>query len=264
MAEIRQPALFIPHGGGPCFFMDDPTGMWTEMREFLEALPATLPAPPKAILLVSGHWETEGFAFTASAKPSLIYDYYGFPAHTYDLRFDVPGSPDLARHAASLLTNAGIEASLDAERGLDHGVFIPLKVAWPDADVPIVEMSVERSLDPALHLEAGKALAPLRDEGVLIIGSGMSFHNMRAYRDPAATQPSAQFDDWLSAAVESPGDPREAALAAWEEAPMARYAHPEEEHLIPLMVVAGAAAGPGQRTFHGEVMNTMISGYRFG
>lgn len=263
MADLRQPALFIPHGGGPCFFMDDPQGLWTELRQFLESLPNTLPEPPKAILLVSGHWETDGFAFTGAPQPPLIYDYYGFPPHTYALRYDAPGAPSLAARAAALLKEAGLKATLDAERGFDHGVFVPLKVAWPDADVPIVEMSVDRSLNPALHLAAGQALAPLRDEGVLIVGSGMSFHNMRAYRDPSAMAPSAQFDDWLYQVVEAAPSARERALGEWDTAPMARFAHPREEHLLPLMVAAGASEEPGDRIFNGRVLGTMISGYRF-
>jgi aromatic ring-opening dioxygenase catalytic subunit (LigB family) len=263
MAEVRQPTLFIPHGGGPCFFMDDPNGLWTELRDFLQAIPGTLPAPPKAILLASGHWETEGFAFTASAHPPLIYDYYNFPAHTYELRFDASGAPSLAARAANLLKDASLKASIDPERGFDHGVFIPLKVAWPEADVPVVEMSVDVSLDPELHLATGKALAPLRDEGVLIIGSGMSFHNMQAYRDPGAMNPSKRFDTWLDQATEAAPPTRDYALAEWEKAPMARYAHPREEHLIPLMVAAGASEAPGKRVFNGDVLGTMISGFRF-
>ena len=176
---IRQPTFFIPHGGGPCFFMDDPGGVWTGMEAFLRSLPERLPERPAAILVVSGHWETDGFAFTGAEKPGLIYDYYGFPPHTYQLRFDAPGAPDLAREAASLLEEAGLKARVDAERGLDHGVFVPLKVAFPDADVPVVEMSVDCNLDPALHLAPGRGLAPLRGRGVGIVASGMSFHNMR-------------------------------------------------------------------------------------
>jgi aromatic ring-opening dioxygenase catalytic subunit (LigB family) len=120
-----QPTLFIPHGGGPCFFMDDPKGVWTGMEAFLRSLPARLPATPTAIFVVSGHWETEGFAFTAAGKPDLIYDYYGFPAHTYQLRYPAPGAPDLANVAADLLAGAGVRASVDRERGLDHGVLAP-------------------------------------------------------------------------------------------------------------------------------------------
>jgi aromatic ring-opening dioxygenase catalytic subunit (LigB family) len=259
----RQPALFIPHGGGPCFFLDDPSDTWTNMAAFLRSLPSILSAPPKAILLVSGHWETTGFAFTGNSHPSLIYDYSGFPPETYQLRYAVPGAPEVALRAAQLLHGAGLIAVVDNQRGLDHGVFVPLKVAFPDAEIPVVEMSVERSLDPRLHLAAGRALAPLRDEGVLIIGSGMSFHNMRGYGDPRFTAPSTAFDVWLTGAVTSDARTRAKQLTDWEQAPAARQSHPREEHLIPLMVAAGAAAGSGQQIYSELVMKTAISGFRF-
>ena len=138
---LRQPSLFIPHGGGPCFFMDDPAGRWRGMEQFLRGLPAMLPERPRAMLVVSGHWETAGgFAFTGSAAPSLIYDYHGFPPHTYELTWPVPGAPEIAGQAAALIERAGIGAWIDPARGLDHGVFIPLKVAFPDADIPVIEM----------------------------------------------------------------------------------------------------------------------------
>lgn len=259
----RQPTFFIPHGGGPCFFMDDPQGMWTGMAAFLRSLPALLPEKPAAILLVSGHWETAGFAFTGGARPGLIYDYYGFPPHTYQLRFDAPGDPALADAAVARLQAAGFGAAIDPARGFDHGVFVPLKVAFPDADVPVVEMSLDRSLDPALHLAAGKALAPLRDEGVVIIGSGMSFHNMRAYGHPEATAPSLAFDAWLSESAALDGPQRAEQLVHWREAPAGRFSHPREEHLLPLMVAAGAADGPGEKLFGDIVLNTAISAFRF-
>jgi aromatic ring-opening dioxygenase catalytic subunit (LigB family) len=262
-ARARQPALYIPHGGGPCFFMDDPHGTWTAMAGFLRDIPSALPEKPRAILLISGHWETRGFTFTSSERPPLLYDYYGFPPHTYEIRYDAPGDPALATHAAELLRGAGMAAGLDPVRGYDHGVFVPLKVAFPDADVPIVQMSVEQSFDPALHMAAGGALAPLRDEGVLIVGSGMSFHNMRGYGNPAAVAPSLQFDGWLTAAAEAEPGERARHLAAWEQAPAGRLSHPREEHLIPLMVAAGASDAPGRRIFNGEVMNTVVSGFRF-
>lgn len=259
----RQPSFFIPHGGGPCFFMDDPRGVWTGMERFLRSLAERLPETPTAILVVSGHWETDGFAFTGADKPGLIYDYYGFPEHTYQLRFDAPGAPWLAREAASLLEGAGLSARVDPERGLDHGVFVPLKVAFPGADIPVVEMSVERGLDPALHLAAGRALAPLRDKGVVIVASGMSFHNMRGYGDPRFTAPSQAFDQWLTDAAQSPAETRAAALERWEDAPAGRLSHPEEEHLLPLMVAAGASGEPGERIYAETVMETAISGFRF-
>jgi aromatic ring-opening dioxygenase catalytic subunit (LigB family) len=260
---MRQPSLFIPHGGGPCFFMPDPAGNWTGMEAFLRALPARLPERPKAILVVSGHWETRGFAFTGAVQPPLIYDYGGFPAHTYELRYDAPGDPGLAARAAALLAEAGMTAWVDPARGLDHGVFVPLKVAFPDADIPVVEMSVDRDLDPAQHIAAGRALAALRDEGVLIVASGMSFHNMRGYGDPRFTDPSDQFDAWLTATVEAQPAQRAAALALWADAPAGRLSHPREEHLLPLMVAAGASEAPGSRIYAEHVLKTAISGYSF-
>jgi aromatic ring-opening dioxygenase catalytic subunit (LigB family) len=261
--STRQPTFYVPHGGGPCFFMDDPQGTWTGMAQFLRDLPAQLPEAPKAILIVSGHWETRGFALTADPQPGLVYDYYGFPPHTYALRYDAPGAPALAARAADLLSGAGFEAGLDAKRGLDHGVFVPLKVVYPEADIPVVELSLDRSLDPALHLAAGRALAPLRDEGVLIIGAGMSFHNLRALGDPRATAPAAAFDAWLTQAATLPAAGRDEALAAWSSAPAARICHPREEHLLPLMVAAGAAQGAGQRVYHESVLQVALSAYRF-
>lgn len=235
------------------------------MKSFLRDLNATLPERPRAILVVSSHWETQGFAFTGSRQPPLIYDYYNFPPYTYELRYDVPGDPALADSAAALLRNAGLPAEIDPDRGLDHGVFVPLKVVFPDAETPVVEMSVEHGLDPSRHIAVGRALAPLRKEGVLILGSGMSFHNMRAYCDPASTTPSRKFDDWLSKTASLPASDRTKALENWAEAPQARFAHPpgKEEHLLPMMVAAGAAEGDGKRVFAEEVLATAISGFRF-
>jgi len=260
---MRQPSLYIPHGGGPCFFMDDPRGTWTGMEAFLHALPGLLPERPRAILICSGHWETEGFAFTAAAQPELIFDYHGFPPHTYALTYPAPGDPVLAAKAAGLLAAAGIPASLDVTRGIDHGVFVPLKVAFPDADVPVVEMSTDLRLDPAEHLAAGRALAPLRDEGVLIVGAGMSFHNMRGYGRAASTDPSRQFDAWLAEAATADAPTRSQALMRWADAPAGRFSHPREEHLLPLMVAAGASEAAGERVYSELVMETAISGFRF-
>lgn len=243
--------------------MPDPAGNWTGMETFLRGITATLPGRPKAILVVSGHWETQGFAFTGAARPPMIFDYHGFPPHTYALRYDAPGDPALAARAAELLRARGLEAAVDPVRGFDHGVFVPLKVAFPDADIPVVVMSVDRDLAPALHRAAGAAIASLRDEGVLIIGSGMSFHNMRGYGDARFTEPSAQFDRWLTTAVEAVPDARAAALDAWAEAPAGRLSHPREEHLIPLMVAAGASDAPGTRIYGETVLKTAISGYSF-
>jgi aromatic ring-opening dioxygenase catalytic subunit (LigB family) len=243
--------------------MDDPMGLWGPMVAFLRSLPERLPQQPSAILVISGHWETSGFCFTGAAEPDLIYDYYGFPPHTYELTYPAPGAPALAARAADLLRAAGLEASVDRDRGFDHGVFIPLKVAFPEANIPIVEMSLDQGLDAAMHAKAGQALMALRDENVLIIGSGMSFHNMRAYGNPAFTAPSRQFDDWLAEAMALPSEQRAAQLAQWEHAPAGRISHPREEHLLPAMVVAGAGDGIGLRVFGELVMETAISGFSF-
>jgi len=264
----RLPTYFIPHGGGPCFFMDwDPPDMWDSMEAFLAALPHDLPATPKAILVASGHWEEADFTFGSHPKPPLIYDYYGFPPHTYELTYDAPGAPDLAARAAGLLGDAGVPARLDDARGYDHGVFIPLKVAFPDARIPVVQMSLKAGLDPQAHIRAGQALSPLRDEGVLIVGSGMSYHNLRRYRrhGEGIVEESDLFDRWLGEAVTAPPAERNARLAAWDKAPAARLSHPTEEHLIPLMVAAGAAGeDPGRIVYSDRVLGAMVSGYRFG
>jgi aromatic ring-opening dioxygenase catalytic subunit (LigB family) len=259
----RLPAFYLPHGGGPCFFMEDPQGIWKGMENFLRGLPASLPDRPRAILVVSGHWETAGFATTASPQPPLVYDYYGFPAHTYQLRYDAPGDPALAADVVARLQAAGFTARTDAERGLDHGVFVPLKVVYPQADIPIVELSLDRGLDAALHVRLGHALAPLRDEGVLLVCAGMSFHNLRAFGDPRVLAPSRQFDDWLDAAVALPGDARAALLADWRQAPAAQLAHPRHEHLLPLMVAAGSSPMPGRRIYNEVVLGSVISGFAF-
>jgi len=263
----RQPAIFLPHGGGPCFFMDwtwGPANTWEPTRRFLAGIAAMLPEQPKAILVVSGHWEEPAFTVSASARPELIFDYSGFPEHTYQLTWPAPGSPELAEQVASLLTQAGLPSAINASRGFDHGVFVPLKVAFPEATIPVVTLSLVSSLDPALHLAAGRALAPLRDQGVLIVGSGMSFHNLRAYLRPETVERARAFDAWLTRAVESPAAERDPQLTNWQDAPFAAYAHPREEHLIPLLVTAGAGGdAPGSRIFADEPMGAALSAYRF-
>lgn len=264
-AMSPQPSLYIPHGGGPCFFMDDPANIWAGMAAYLRNIAGTLPEPPSAILIVSAHWETEGFAFSGAAAPDLIFDYNNFPPHTYALRYPAAGAPALAVRCAALLADKAIDARIDNDRGLDHGVFIPLMVAFPEADIPVVAMSIDRSFDPALHMAAGAALAPLRDEGVLVVGSGMSFHNMRAYGDPRAKVPSQAFDRWLADTVSLEAPRRSARLEHWDEAPAGRYAHPHgaEEHLLPLMVAAGASSEPGNQSYSELVLGTAISAFRF-
>ncbi|HTJ29726.1 MAG TPA: class III extradiol ring-cleavage dioxygenase [Acidobacteriaceae bacterium] len=267
-AAKRQPAVFLPHGGGPCFFMDwtwGPADTWERARGFLESFATSLPERPKALLVISGHWEEAAFTVGTAARPELIFDYSDFPEHTYQLTWPAPGKPELAREVERLLQEAGLPTATNARRGYDHGVFVPLKVAFPQAEIPVVTLSLQYRLDPALHLAAGRALKPLRDRGVLIVGSGMSFHNMRGFLHPETPERSATFDRWLTAAVESPQAEREDALKHWAQAPFARYAHPREEHLLPLMMAAGAAGeDAGRRIFHDAPMMAATSAYRFG
>jgi len=264
----RMPVFFIPHGAGPCFFMDwNPADTWDNMAGFLKQIESTLPSRPSAIVLVSGHWLEPQFSLTGHARPSLIYDYYGFPSHTYEIAYPAPGDPALASQAAQLLNEQGLQARVDAGRGFDHGVFIPLKLVFPSADIPVVQLSLRQDMDPAAHLAAGQALATLRDQNVLILGSGMSFHNMRGYGDPRYTPVSAEFDEWLTTAVESPPEQRTALLQDWTQAPYARHCHPPggEEHLIPLLVAAGAAdSSPGRKVYSEVIMKTTLSAFQFG
>jgi aromatic ring-opening dioxygenase catalytic subunit (LigB family) len=271
MVEVL-PTYFIPHGGGPCFFMDwsvtgDPPDTWNSTADWLRGLPETLTARPKAIIAISGHWEEPVFTAASVATPPLIYDYSGFPAHTYKLKYPAPGSPPLARRTVDLLTAAGLPAGTSSTRGFDHGIFIPFLLLWPDADIPIVPLSLQQDLNPAQHLAAGRALRSLRNEGVLIIGSGMSYHNMRGFRTAAGAEHSEIFDRWLTNTLTDQDlAQRWTNLSQWSNAPAARQAHPREEHLLPLMIAAGAASEEsGQRVFSETVMRgARISGYRFG
>jgi len=263
------PTLYIPHGGGPCFFMDwDPADMWDEMGAYLERLPADVGDKPKALLIVSAHWEEAEFTVQAGPAPGLLFDYYGFPPHTYQLQWPAPGSPELAVRVQELAAQAGMTVRADDRRGFDHGVFIPMLLAWPEADIPTIQLSLKAGLDPETHLALGRALVPLREEGVLIIGSGMSYHNIRRLmqRDTNGDMrhASAAFDAWLQQAVQ--GD--RGALARWAEAPNARLCHPREEHLLPLMVVAGAAGdNPVRTAYHEDSLGptgVAISAFQFG
>jgi aromatic ring-opening dioxygenase catalytic subunit (LigB family) len=234
--------------------------------EYLQKLPATLPSQPAAIVSVSGHWEEPEFTVATSEHPPMVYDYYGFPEHTYRIKYSAPGSPAVAARVAQLLRDAGITVNEDPERGFDHGTFVPLAVMYPQARIPVVSLSLRANLSATEHLRMGAALAPLREEGVLVMGSGLSYHNLRALRMASTAGPvSDQFEAWLTQAVTDP-DPaaRAQQLARWDSAPAARLAHPREEHLIPLMVAAGAAGdSPGALDFRERVWGVSMASYRF-
>lgn len=261
-----QPSFFINHGGGPCFFLE-PGPMrraWSPLETYLAGFASALPGRPDALLVISGHWEGRVPRIHFGTSPSLLYDYGGFPPHTYALEWPARGSPTLAARVATLLDDAGIETEREMTRGWDHGVFVPLKIAFPDADIPVVQLSLRQDLDPGAHLALGRALAPLRTENVLIIGSGQSYHNIGGFFSGATSDPAAEsFDRWLQAAMRDPST-REQTLRDWRHAPGARAAHPREEHLLPLMVAAGAATGEAAYLdFAGTVLGKPLSGYRF-
>jgi aromatic ring-opening dioxygenase catalytic subunit (LigB family) len=259
------PTYYLPHGGGPWPFMQERVQAYEPLAEFLRGLPRQIGTTPRAIVMVSGHWEEPIPTVSERSDYSMFYDYYGFPEHTYALQYPAPGSPEVAERVTELLHHAKIPVAVEHERGYDHGVFVPLMVALPEAKIPIVPLSLVEGLDPKQHLALGRALEPLRDENVLIVGSGMSFHNLRALFGGADLSRAARFDDWLNDAVTADPANRDRELSAWERAPEARFAHPREEHLLPLMVAAGAAEGePGTRVFHEALSGAATSGFRFG
>lgn len=275
-AATRMPTFFISHGGGPSFFIRDSShpltrgaGPDSAMARTLAALGRGLPKP-KALLIISAHWETRGeVAVTTAEKPPLLFDYYGFPDYTYKLKWPAPGDPALARRVQSLLKAKSIPCGDEKKRGFDHGVFIPMLLAYPAADIPTLCLSLRSDLDPEFHLQLGEALAPLRDEGVLIIGSGFSTHGFfgpLSQRDKIKA--AADFDAWLQKQLgkgKLSAAERRAALVAWSKAPGARGSHPREEHLLPLHVVAGAGGeDASQSIFNEEAMGVRVSMFRFG
>lgn len=268
MPDERMPVVYLPHGGGPWPFVQLPMvdrNEVAELAEYLRTLPAQLPAPPKALLVISAHWEQDVATVMTAARPPMLYDYYGFPPESYTITWPAPGDPELAERVRELLSTAGFESAVDGERGFDHGTFVPLKLSFPDADVPTIQLSLLRDLDPARHLALGRALAPLRDEGVFIVGSGMSYHDLRGFFGGRGREVSESFDAWLSAAATAEPDSRDQLLQRWETGPDARRAHPREEHLLPLMVIAGAAGSDrGVLGFRGSFGGAVISAYHFG
>jgi aromatic ring-opening dioxygenase catalytic subunit (LigB family) len=262
------PTYFISHGGGPWPWLDGPLRRsFDVLEESLRATAREIDPKPGAVLAISGHWEEPQFTVMSGAHPPMVYDYSGFPEHTYRIKYAAPGSPQVARRVRELLDRAGIAAREDAGRGFDHGTYTPLAVMYPDADVPVLQLSLKHGYDPEEHLAAGRALAPLRDEGVLVMASGLSYHNLRQF-GPGAKAASKAFDAWLTQALvkSDPGE-RVERLLNWSQAPAARQAHPQEDHLIPLMVAVGAAEKePAAVVYHQDDLmgGVTASSYRFG
>jgi 4,5-DOPA dioxygenase extradiol len=242
-----------------------------ELVGFLSAASEALPTP-EAIVVISAHWEETIPTITSGARPPLFYDYYGFPDEAYQIEYPAPGNPDLAKTAAELLASAGIKARLDDERGFDHGMFVPLKLMYPKADIPCIQISLIRGLDSTTHIRLGRSLSSLADRNILAIGSGMSYHNLREFFTPdgPTEEKNKEFHRWLvdtCTGVDMEPAEREARLVDWTSAPHARYCHPREEHLIPLHVCFGMAAEKvdesaglaAREIFNGRVMDRRVT-----
>ena len=254
--------MFLSHGGGPLPLLGDPAH--EEMVERLESIAAAMERP-EAIIVVSAHWEEKLATITSAAEPQVIYDYYGFPPESYEIRYPAPGSPELARRLQSCLREADVEAALDDQRGFDHGLYIPLKILFPEADIPCIQLSLLGSLDPAAHIALGEAMAEISGNGVLVVGSGFSFHNLKAFFSSDASladDRNAAFERWLIETCSDPGlseAERARRLLDWERAPHARYCHPREEHLLPLHVCYGIAGRAAAAAVELRILNKKAS-----
>jgi 4,5-DOPA dioxygenase extradiol len=254
--DNKAQIVYFSHGGGPLPILGDPGHK--AMIDFMHRLPSRL-KKPDAILVISAHWEEQKATLIGAQNPAMFYDYYGFPDEAYSITYPAPGSPELAEQIAGYLQEKNIPTRIDPQRGFDHGLFIPLKLMYPQADIPSLQLSLLRGLNPGAHIALGKALRGLMTENILVIGSGFSFHNMGAFiwGGPAQPDPANDaFQDWL---IETCTDPlpqpeREQRLIEWEQAPSARYCHPREEHLLPLHVCIGLADKPAELIFDDQIL----------
>lgn len=265
MEQDRAQIVYFSHGGGPLPLLGDPGHR--AMVDFMRRLPEQL-ARPEAILVISAHWEEGEATLLGAPRPPMLYDYYGFPAPAYEITYPAPGSPDLAGRIAGLLGESGIAARVDPRRGFDHGLFIPLKLIYPQAGIPSLQLSLLRGLDPAAHIALGRALRGLLPDNLLVIGSGFSFHNMAAFSWQGAGRPDPAndaFQDWLIDACTAPlpQPERERRLVEWEQAPSARYCHPREEHLLPLHVCLGMAGKPARLIFDAQILGKRGVAFRW-
>ncbi|MFO0998198.1 MAG: class III extradiol ring-cleavage dioxygenase [Alphaproteobacteria bacterium] len=242
MTDTSLPAIFLSHGSPGLILEEAPA------RDFLSGLGRTL-GRPKAILCASAHWETDEPALNRTEKPETIHDFFGFPRPLYEIRYAAPGAPDVAETAARLLRTADLAARLDPGHGLDHGAWAPLYLMYPDATIPVAQISVQTHRGPDHHIAVGRALQPLRKEGVLILASGAATHNLRdfgryALNAPAVAYASA-FDTWLKDSIENG---RVDELADYRRrAPDAARNHPSDEHFLPLFVALGAGSAKGRQ-----------------
>ena len=255
-AKTGAQIVYFSHGGGPLPILGDASHQ--KMIAFMTRLPERL-RKPDAILVISAHWEENAATLLGAANPPMFYDYYGFPPQAYEINYPAPGNPELAEKIGALLRQAGIPTRVDPQRGFDHGLFIPLKLMYPAADIPALQLSLLRGLSPTAHLALGKALRGLAGENILVIGSGFSFHNMRAFSWEGLETPDPAndaFQDWLieTCAAQTDYALIRQSLQNWEKAPSARYCHPREEHLMPLLVCAGLAGKSGSVIFDDAIL----------
>jgi|SRR5690606_11650988 4,5-DOPA dioxygenase extradiol len=228
----RMPTIYLSHGAPP--LVDDP--LWTEQ---LASWAAELPRP-KAVLVVSAHWEEAPLAIGATTTVPMVHDFWGFPERYYQVQYPAPGAPELADRVRALLRTPRTPVQDFPDRGLDHGAYVPLTQMYPDADIPVLQVSMP-TLDPQQLVEMGRKLAPLRDEGVLIVASGFFTHNLKALQEPTVPSWSVEFDAWggeVLAACDV-----DALLDFENKAPASRLAHPRTDHFAPLFVALGAAGG---------------------
>ncbi len=260
----QRTAFFLSHGGGPLPLLGDDAH--AEMVSCLKKVAKEI-GRPSAIIVVSAHWEAGNATVTSGANPGLIYDYSGFPPESYEIEYPCPGNPPLASSIARQLENSGIKASTDSARGFDHGLFVPLKIMYPEADIPCVQLSLIEGLDPLAHIKLGRALQGLADPSTLLIGSGFSFHNMQAFFSPETVDSrnaNTAFEQWLLDTCSNQAISEQArtnTLVNWEAAPSARYCHPREEHLLPLLVCYGFAESACTSYFEMQILNKTSSMY---
>jgi aromatic ring-opening dioxygenase catalytic subunit (LigB family) len=248
--------VYLSHGGGPLPLLGDASHK--AMVDFMQRLPTRL-RKPDAILVISAHWEESTATLLGAQHPPMFYDYYGFPDEAYAVTYAAPGNPELANRIAGLLNKNNLPARLDPKRGYDHGVFIPLKLMYPQADIASTQLSLVHGLDPTTHIAVGNALRELMSENILVVGSGFSFHNMRAFSWEGINAPDPAndaFQNWLIERCTGPmsQSEREQRLIGWQVAPSARYCHPREEHLLPLHVCLGMADKPATVVFDDYIL----------
>jgi 4,5-DOPA dioxygenase extradiol len=255
-SKDKAQIVYFSHGGGPLPILGDPGHK--AMIDFMTQLPSQLKMP-EAILVISAHWEESAATLLGAKAPAMFYDYYGFPDEAYEITYPAPGSPELADRIAGLMRKNNIPTRIDPRRGFDHGLFIPLKMMYPQADIPALQLSLLRGLNPSAHIALGKALQELMNENIMVIGSGFSFHNMGAFQweGPGRPDPANDaFQDWLIETCTGPlpQSEREGRLIAWQKAPSARYCHPREEHLLPVHVCLGMAGKPAKLIFDDKIL----------